>query len=37
MTKRLKKKLTLPLIAIGLMTTMMYIGSENPQPTVQQR
>jgi hypothetical protein len=37
MLKRRAKKLVLPLIAIGLMTTMMYIGAEKPQPTVQQR
>lgn len=33
-TKRRAKKLVLPLIAIGLMTTMMYIDSSNrPQQT----
>ena len=30
MTKRRAKKLVLPLIAIAMMTTMMYVGSEKP-------
>ena len=30
MTKRRAKKLLLPLIAIAMMTTMMYVGSEKP-------
>jgi hypothetical protein len=27
MTKRIRKTLTLPLIAIAMITTMMYLGS----------
>jgi hypothetical protein len=27
MTKRIRQKLTLPFVAIAMMTTMMYLGS----------